>query len=334
MSARRLPGFSRDGTMHELEQFKQNPKTTYLAQQYEQLAGEQEQAKSMAAEQEMQELVSEEVAKLQQQMDELWQQMVDIVEADKVEEEYPNEVVLEIRAGAGGDEAALFARDLADMYGTYAESRGWEMTTVHESQNPLGGYKEAAFQIKGKDAYYCLRHETGVHRVQRVPETEKSGRIHTSTASVAILPVRKQPNIAVDPNEIEMEFARSGGAGGQNVNKVETAVRMWHVPTGIEVRCSSERSQRANRERAMQILTAKLEEIEREKQEREQLEARRAQIGTGDRSEKIRTYNIPQDRVTDHRIKVSWHNTEKIFDGNIDPIIQSLNDAASEGEDS
>jgi peptide chain release factor 1 len=229
-------------------------------------------------------------------------------------DESPTSVVMELRAGAGGNEATIFARDLKEMYQKYAERRGWKTRVLDE----------LTLEISGADAYDALRYETGVHRVQRVPLTEKSGRVHTSTASVAVLPIRAKSKIEINPADIKMEFSRSGGAGGQNVNKVETAVRLVHIPTGIEVRSSSERSQQANREKAMQILSAKLEQLHEEKEAREHAAERKAQIGTGDRSEKIRTYNYLQDRVTDHRIQKSWHNLPKIIAGGIDDIIEEL----------
>ncbi len=226
----------------------------------------------------------------------------------------PTSVVLEFRAGTGGNEATIFARDLKQMYEKYAEIRKWKTHIIDD----------LTLEISGSDAYDALRYETGVHRVQRVPETEKSGRIHTSTASVAALPIRDFSKIEINPTDIDMEFSRSGGAGGQNVNKVETAVRLIHRPTGIDVRSSSERSQLANREKAMQILVAKLEFLHEEEEAKKHAAERKAQIGTGDRSEKIRTYNYLQDRVTDHRLKESWHNLPKIMLGGIDDIIQAL----------
>ena len=226
----------------------------------------------------------------------------------------PSSVVMELRAGAGGSEAAIFAQDLKEMYQKYAEHRGWKTRTVDD----------LTLEIAGADAYEALRYETGVHRVQRVPLTEKSGRIHTSTASIAVLPIRAKSKIDVNPTDIEMEFSRSGGAGGQNVNKVETAVRLIHKPTGIDVRSSNERSQLANREKAMQILVAKLEFLHEEEEAKKHAAERKAQIGTGDRSEKIRTYNYLQDRVTDHRLKASWHNLPKIMAGGIDEIVEAL----------
>ncbi len=235
-----------------------------------------------------------------------------------------NEIVLEVRAGAGGDEASLFAWELAEMYKKFADMQGWQWYTNYESKSDLDGYKEASFEIKGKDVYKKMRYEQGVHRVQRVPDTEKNGRVHTSTASVAILPIRKKVNFEINPADLEMEYSRSGGKGGQNVNKVETAVRLIHKPTGLDVRSSNERSQLANREKAMTILIAKLQQLEEEKEAKKYSGERKNQIGTGDRSEKIRTYNFPQDRLTDHRIKKSWHNLPKIMKGNIEEVISAL----------
>jgi peptide chain release factor 1 len=239
-------------------------------------------------------------------------------------EEFPNEIVLEVRAGAGGDEASLFAWELAHMYEKFAEMQGWQWKVNYESKSDLNGYKEASFEIKGKDVFKKMRYETGVHRVQRIPATEKNGRVHTSTASVAVLPIRKKVSFKVDPADFEMEYSRSGGKGGQNVNKVETAVRIIHKPTGLDVRSTNERSQLANREKAMMILTAKLQQLEEEKEASKHAGIRKNQIGTGDRSEKIRTYNFSQDRVTDHRIKKSWHNLPKIMEGDIGDIIKSI----------
>ena len=254
-----------------------------------------------------------------------WQEWKKSQEQENVKaEEFPNEIILEVRAGAGGEEAALFAKELAEMYSLYAGLQGWGTQIVSSSETSLGGYKEAAIEIRGKNCYEKLRFETGMHRIQRVPETEKMGRVHTSTASVAILPIRKQTKLEIKPSDLEIETSRSGGAGGQNVNKVETAVRIIHKPTGIDVRSTAERSQLKNREKAMSILIAKLEQKEEEEEAAKYSANRKSQIGTADRSEKIRTYNILQDRITDHRVKKSWHNIEKIMAGEIDPILDAM----------
>jgi peptide chain release factor 1 len=210
------------------------------------------------------------------------------------------------------------------MYERFAEYQKWNWKLLSDSSNDIGGYKEVTFEIKGKDCYKLLRYETGVHRVQRVPATEKNGRIHTSTASVAILPLRKKTKIIINPGDLDIEYSRSGGAGGQNVNKVETAVRLIHKPTGLDVRCTTERNQLANREKALLILSSKLQMLKDEEEAKKYSENRKNQIGTADRSEKIRTYNFPQDRITDHRIKQSWSNIPIIMEGNIDKIIEAL----------
>ncbi|OIO31858.1 MAG: peptide chain release factor 1 [Candidatus Yonathbacteria bacterium CG_4_10_14_3_um_filter_47_65] len=309
----------------DILELKKNPKTTFLAQEYERLSREESEVIRMAGEDSsMQELADEEIAALVSQKKAILDQIRSIMRSDREEDEYPNEIILEIRAGAGGEEAAIFARDLALMYEWYAEKQGWKFTILHESESELGGYKEGSFEIKGMNVYRKLRFEMGVHRIQRIPATEKSGRIHTSTASIAVMPIRKKSTITISPADIEIDFSRSGGAGGQNVNKVETAVRIVHKPSGIMVRCTSERSQLKNREKAMSILIAKLEEEARLKEATSVSSERKNQIGTGDRSEKIRTYNVLQDRVTDHRIKRSWSNLEKIFAGGLDPIIDAI----------
>ncbi len=269
-------------------------------------------------------LAGEELKAIQTERENIEKQVEDILAKEKEEDEFPNEIVLEVRAGAGGDEAALFAWELAHMYERYAEITGWQWKVNYESKNDIGGYKEASFEVKGNDVYKSLMNETGVHRVQRVPATEKNGRVHTSTASVAVLPIKKKVNFEVNPAEFEMEYSRSGGKVGQNVNKVETAVRIIHVPTGLDVRSTNERSQLANREKAMAILLAKLQQKKEEEEARKYSGERKNQIGSGDRSEKIRTYNFPQDRITDHRIKKSWHNLPKIMEGEIQPIISDL----------
>ncbi|PJC70155.1 MAG: peptide chain release factor 1 [Candidatus Tagabacteria bacterium CG_4_8_14_3_um_filter_41_8] len=232
-----------------------------------------------------------------------------------------NAIILEIRAGVGGEEAALFAADLAQMYTKYAVKKSWSASIISSSPSDIGGYKEIIMEIKGLGIFKALKYESGVHRIQRIPKTEKSGRIHTSTASVAILPIPKVSEIDIRPSDLEMTFARSSGPGGQNVNKVETAVRILHKPTGFVVFSQEERSQQKNREQAMKVIRAKLAEMQTIQQQTQTLQMRREQIGTQDRSEKIRTYNFLQDRVTDHRFKKSWHNIEKILAGDLDSII-------------
>lgn len=308
-----------------IEELKKNPKTSFLAQELGRLIKEEEKIEEMAkSDDSMKDLVEEELVDIKSQKEGVILQLKSILKTEKQEEEFPNEIILEVRAGAGGEEAAIFAYNLAGMYEKFAEKMGWSFKKLHESLSGIGGYKEASFEIRGTDVYKKLRFEIGVHRVQRVPATEKSGRIHTSTASVAVMPVRKKLSFEINPVDLEIDFSRSGGAGGQNVNKVETAVRIAHKPTGITVRCTSERSQLKNREKAMAILSAKIEDKKREEEAKKVAGERKAQIGTGDRSEKIRTYNILQDRITDHRIKQSWSNVEGIFNGNIDSMLDSI----------
>ncbi|KKR53981.1 MAG: Peptide chain release factor 1 [Parcubacteria group bacterium GW2011_GWA1_40_21] len=311
--------------MTDIEKFKKNKKTAFLAEEYERLSKEERGILEMSEKDPtVAELAREESDVLRTQKEGILKEMESILTEESAEEEFPNEIILEVRAGAGGEEAALFAQTLANMYKKYADSKGWSFSVVNESKTSLGGYKEAVFEIRGKNVYQELRFETGVHRIQRVPETEKMGRVHTSTASVAILPIRKKTSVEIKPTDIEIEFSRSGGAGGQNVNKVETAVRLIHKPTGIDVRSTAERSQQKNREKAMSILVAKLEVLKEEEEAKKYSAERKEQVGTADRSEKIRTYNILQDRITDHRIKESWHNIEKILAGEIGPIIKAM----------
>lgn len=233
-------------------------------------------------------------------------------------------IMCEIRAGAGGEEAALFAGTLFRMYSMYAEKRHWKLEVLNENETGLGGYKEISFMITGKGVYSRLKFESGVHRVQRVPDTESSGRIHTSTATVAVLPVVEDVEIEINPSDIKMEVFRASGAGGQHINKTSSAVRLIHEPTGIVVECQTERSQFQNKDNAMKMLRTKLYEIEKEKQDSEIANSRKSQVGSGDRSEKIRTYNYPQGRITDHRIGMSIYQMENFLNGDIDEMIDNL----------
>lgn len=301
-----------------------------MAESYEKLLGEEKEILALSeSDPSMRTLAQDEFKGIGARKSELVARMEEYLAEEKRQEESPRAIILEIRAGVGGEEATLFAALLAAMYEKYVLSCGWSWKVINQSRGDLGGYKEAAFEVGGDGVYDELRFETGVHRVQRIPKTEKSGRIHTSTASVAILPLRKRAQIEINPADLEIEFSRSGGKGGQNVNKVETAVRIIHKPTGIDVRSTSERSQKANRDKALAILSAKLEAIEEEKELRSRVEERRTQIGTALRSEKIRTYNFLQDRLTDHRLNESWHNLEGILAGNLGPVVEAFKAATS-----
>ena len=270
----------------------------------------------------MQKLVQEDLAKVEAEMQSLETQLqVEILPKD------PNEdrnIILEIRAGAGGDEAGLFAADLLRMYQRYAEAHGWTLEPIDSSVSERGGIKEVIVQISGVGVWPHFKFERGVHRVQRVPVTEASGRIHTSTATVAVLPEAEEVDIRIDPSELRIDTYRASGAGGQHVNKTESAIRITHLPTGIVVACQDERSQGKNRMKAMKILRSKILEQIQEKQAKEISRNRRNQVGTGDRSEKIRTYNFPQDRITDHRINFNVHNLPSVMEGNLDPLVKEL----------
>ena len=267
-------------------------------------------------------LVEEEMERLSGRKQILEQELrTSLIPKDKNDEK---DVIVEIRAGAGGDEAGLFAADLFRMYTRYAEVKRWGVEVIDSNQSGIGGFKEIIFEVKGRGAYSRLKWERGVHRVQRVPTTESSGRIHTSTATVAVLPEAEEVDVHINPDDLRIDTFCAGGHGGQNVNKVSTAIRITHLPTGIVTVCQDERSQLKNKNKAMAVLRARILDREVRKQEEEISADRRSQVGTGERSEKIRTYNFPQGRVSDHRIGLTLHNLEAILDGSLDPVIDAL----------
>lgn len=279
---------------------------------------------------EMTALAKQEIENLESEIDNLLEKLkLALLPKDENDEK---DIIVEIRAGAGGDEAGLFAADLFRMYSRYAQSKGWDVDIINANESGIGGFKEIIFEVKGEGAFSRFKYERGVHRVQRVPVTESSGRIHTSTATVAVLPEAEEVELSINPDDLRIDIFHSGGAGGQNVNKVATAVRITHLPTGMVVTCQDERSQLRNKMKAMAVLRARLLDIEQRKQEETVTRQRRSQVGTGDRAEKIRTYNFPQDRVTDHRISLTLHNLDRILEGDFDHLIDALatNDQAQQ----
>ena len=296
--------------------------TTYK-RYLEAVAGEKEALEMLASEKdpEMIELAKAELAEAKENQPTLIKEL-QILLLPKDENDDKN-IIMEIRGGAGGDEAALFAAELYRMYINYAERRGYKTELMSVNETGIGGMKEVVFVVTGKGAYSRLKYEAGVHRVQRVPVTESGGRIHTSTATVAVMPEAEDVDVEINPADVKMEVFRSSGAGGQHINKTSSAVRLIHIPTGMVAECQEERSQLQNREKAMRLLRARLYEIEYNKKHDEAAEAKRSQVGTGDRSEKIRTYNFPQGRVTDHRINLTLYKLDKILDGDLQEIIDS-----------
>ncbi len=271
---------------------------------------------------EMADLARQEIESLEAELNELTERLrLALLPKDPNDEK---DIIMEIRAGTGGNEAALFAADLFRMYTRYAQNHRWKTDILSMSESGIGGFKEIIFEVKGSGAYSRLKYESGVHRVQRVPVTEASGRIHTSTATVAVLPKAEEVDIDINPDDLKIDVFHSGGAGGQNVNKVATAIRMTHIPTGMVVVCQDERSQLQNKVKAMSVLRTRLLDIERRKQQEQITSDRRSQVGTGERAEKIRTYNYPQDRITDHRINMNIHNLPRFMEGELDELIEAL----------
>lgn len=293
--------------------------------EYKQITKSLEETRRMlddGLDEDMAELARQEIETLEGRLDELTGELkIALLPKDPNDEK---DIIMEIRAGAGGNEAALFAADLFRMYARYAQSKGWQTEILSMNESGIGGFKEIIFEIRGKGAFSRLKYERGVHRVQRVPITESSGRIHTSTATVAVLPKAEEVDIDISPDDLKVDIFHSGSAGGQNVNKVATAVRLTHIPTGMVVVCQDERSQLQNKIKAMSVLRTRLLDNERQKQEDQITSDRRSQVGTGDRAEKIRTYNYPQDRISDHRINLTVHNLPRVLEGDLDQIIDAV----------
>ena len=295
--------------------------------EYKKVQAQLEEAKEMLSDPELKDLAEIELLEAKEKLPKLEEELkILLIPKDPDDDK---DIICEIRAGTGGDEAALFAGTLFRMYSMYSERKHWKLEILNENETGLGGYKEISFMITGKGAYSRLKYESGTHRVQRVPDTESSGRIHTSAATVAVLPVVEDVEIEINPADIKMDVFRASGAGGQHINKTSSAVRLTHIPTGIIAECQTERSQFQNREYAMKLLKSRLYEIEKEKQDKELEDSRRSQVGSGDRSEKIRTYNYPQGRITDHRIGMSIFQMDNFLNGDIDELIDNLAAAAN-----
>ncbi len=296
-------------------------------EEFKKIEEEIKEVEELKEEEGWEDLVKEEIERLKGRKEELLSQIVSFF---RLSSKGGGPVIMEIRAGTGGEEAALFARDLFRMYTKFAEKKGWKIEIMNSHPTGLGGFKEIVFAVEGKDAWDNLKYESGVHRVQRIPVTESGGRIHTSTATVAVLPEVGEVEVKIKPEDLKIQFFRASGPGGQHVNVTDSAVRIIHLPTGITVSCQDERSQHKNRERALRILKAKLLDLERRKKEKEIALKRKSQIKTGERSEKIRTYNFPQNRVTDHRANVSFHRLREILDGDLEEVIEKVKEKSME----